>query len=299
MTDRAVVELAPPKKLPPEQAKLLQAHRVFMEEAYEFIAAAAQGRLTGIGRVMPYAVAIRLLQHARAMHLLVQAGYPEEAEVLARTMTVTCASLVALIDDESDGRALQFLKHSQVLRRKKIDGYVAQDMVSAEEANAWDAKLREGEEKLLADYAAHGITPAPLGDSDMYWHGIGETALFERMKADRWIDLFYRPFSEEAHGAVSTLADALHALTGRRPITLGPTFSDPRIVIGASFETIAQALDQINRHFELDRTKQVEAITSRMKDAVHEYAQSVDAGRTVQLIVPEEEESGAAAPAAE
>src|SRR5438552_3998595 len=85
--------------------------------------------ILGIGRVMVYVLFLRLLQHARSLHLLVLAGYPEEAELIARAMAANAVSLVAIVHDQSDGRALQFVKHGAPLRRKKLDGYIRQDII--------------------------------------------------------------------------------------------------------------------------------------------------------------------------
>jgi hypothetical protein len=273
-------------ELPAAQRLLLEAHDRFMREAYEFVTS-ARGVLTSIGRILVYVLFVRLLQHARGLHLLVLAGYSEEAELIARAMTATALSLITIVDDESDGRALQFVRHGRHLRRKKLDGYIREEIIPADRANAWDAKVTAREEEVLADYAEHGVIPAPLGDGKTFWHGLPETELFKRMNAQRWLDLFYVPFSEEVHGATTTVADTLRKLKKDRLVRVGPTFSDPRMVIAASYETIVQALFQIDTFYDLDRRADVDTINSRMTAALRVYAEQVRGDGVISAMLEE------------
>jgi hypothetical protein len=281
-------ELNPAEPISPPRAQraLLDAHDRFMREAYAFVTS-AKGVLSSISRVLVYVLFVRLLQHARGLHLLVLAGYPEEAELIARAMTATALSLVTIVDGESDGRALQFVKHGRRLRRKKLDGYIRQEIIPADRGNAWDAKVIAREEEILADYAEHGVIPAPLADRKTFWHGLPEAELFKRMNAQRWLDLFYVPFSEEVHAATSTVADTLRKLKKDRLVRVGPTFSDPRMVIAASFETIVQALFQINTFYGLGRRADVDAINSRMTAALHAYAEQVQGDGAISAMLEE------------
>lgn len=276
------VQRLQPRALPAEHRPLLEAHDRFLREAYAFLAS-TQDQLKSIGAVMVYVLFTRLLQHARGLHLLVIGGYPEEAELIARAMTITATSLVAIVDDDSDARALQFVAHSKVQRRRKLDGYFRQEILGADEANAWHESVNREEDKILADYRDHGVVPSKIGRGHMFWHGMTESDLFRKMKAERWLDLFYGPFSEEVHGTVESVADATRKLVQDQLVRLGPTYSDPRMVVAASYETVSQALIQIDTHYDLGRRTEAEAIGKRMSDAIHDHARRIDKGTNPRL----------------
>lgn len=236
---------------------------------------------------MVYVLFVRLVQHAWALHLLVRVGCPDEAELIARAMTATAVSLVAIVHDESDGRALQFVRHGGQLRRKKLEGYIRQELIPAAPWNAWERKVTAREEEVLNGYAEHGVIPTPFGEGKIFWHGLPETELFKRMNAERWLDLFYVPFSEEVHGATTAIADALRKLTKDHLVVLGPTYSDPRMVIAASYETVVQALYQLDTFCEMGRRDEVDAINAKMTSALSAFAQQVERDGTLRTVLEE------------
>jgi hypothetical protein len=290
-----LVEALPPRTFPPAHRPLLEAHDRFLREAYAFLAS-TQEKLSGVGNVMVYVLFVRLLQHGRGLHLLLLAGYPEEAELIARAMTITATSLVAIVDGDADSRALQFVAHGSVQRRRKLNGYIRQDILEQKDANAWHVSVTDTEKKILREYADHGIVPLKIGKGHMFWHGMSETDLFRKMKLERWLDLFYGPFSEEVHGTVESCADAVRELVDGQLVRLGPTYNDPRMVVAASYETVGQALIQIEAHYRLGRRPEAEAIGKRMADALHDHAQRLDKGTKHRLMTEGTGEPAAARP---
>lgn len=82
-------------------------------------------------------------------------------------------------------------------------------------ADTYEASASANDAAVLAEYAKHGVTPTKLGTRDT-WHGLSDHELFDRMKAAWWYDLFYAPFSDEAHANAATLGPEILALRAGR-----------------------------------------------------------------------------------
>lgn len=269
------VQLLAPREVPDDQRVLLAAHDRLLREIYAFYAAATPP-LESISQKMTYALFARLIQQARALHVLIRTGYADEGQSVGGALVNTAVTMVAIIDADSDSRALQYLTHSQFLRRRQLDGYIERGVLPEGDANTWDAGVREKEAEILASYHEHGVDPKPVADErprDDTWHGLSERGLFDKMNAMYWYDMFYRAFSEEVHAAVSSVAPALRTLQTDMRARVGPAFDDPWRVVMASGDCLVQCAAQLNDFLGWDRRSDLEPIKKRIEDAVNAHLQ--------------------------
>lgn len=115
------VRTLPPREPPPEQRPLLDAHDRFLRDVHALFA----GLPVKFERPAAYVVYVlfaRLITQSRAMHALLKLGYVSEAESLCRALANTAVTIVAIVHGEPDPHALQYLAHSQRLRRDEIQG---------------------------------------------------------------------------------------------------------------------------------------------------------------------------------
>lgn len=262
-------------ELPEYQRPILNAHREFLREAYEFLASLPTDFLEAdppaVEKSVPYVLFVKLVQLGRVLHRLVETGYSDEAEPIARAMVSAGLNLVAIVDEDAPGRALRFVQHTQELRRGLLRAYVEEGYFAQEEADNREAKIRDDEERVLHRYAAKGVEPRALGRRPDTWHGLSDRELAERMNVRRWYNFYYKNFSDEAHVNVSAVARDLRRLYEERRVHVGPKHLDPWMVLFASAESIGECLGQLDTHFGLGRREETDAINERMAQALREH----------------------------
>ena len=247
---------------------LVAAHRAMLRESFDFFAT-RRLPLDTVGRYVPYAIYMNLLQLGRGLQTLLDGGFVEAGKPVVRTMIESALSIMAIVDDNSDCRALQFLFHQQSLRRKSLKRLVDQGLLSKERADTLDAHDTSLEDTTLAGWKAAGITPQPLGKSSRdTWHGLTYRDLATKMNATPWYDLYYGPFSDlGSHVTIGTVAAEVNAMISGA-ITIGPRDADPRHVVMASVTVVGESVKQMNNHLKLEAAEEAEAIYGRAWDTV-------------------------------
>jgi hypothetical protein len=262
---------------------LITAHDRFLRESYAFFASIKlaftdQEGLPKPGVAIPYVLFAKLIQLGRAVHFLVASGYTEEAEPLGRAMVSAALNIVGIVDKEPEARALRFMAQSQEIRAQLIKGYIDEGYVSAEEIAKRDEEWRAQEDDLLKRYAKKGIVPAKIDDENKWtWHGLSDQKLAKVMNASRWYNLYYRNFSDEAHANVASVTRALRLLYGEQKVHVGPTFSNPWMVMFASGDTIGESLGQLDTLYGLKRRAEVDAINERFGEALKKHRSAMPA----------------------
>jgi hypothetical protein len=257
----------------PAQAtsSLIAAFDRLMRETYQLFADKPP-TLDSIGKWVPYAIFGHLLRLGRALYMLVSNGYVDEARPIARAMIATALNIVAIVDGDSPGRALQYLFYQRPLRRKALDRLVAQKRLTKERRDAIDSADTDAEDKTLAGYATAGITPKTLGNNPQTWHGLTDKQLAEAMQASHWYDLYYGPLSDMgAHGNVTSLGSLVQDMLDGR-FVIGPSGGDPSHVLMAAIEAVGQAAEQLEKHYALGRSAEVLEIRERAWASVTMHA---------------------------
>lgn len=262
------------RRPPDYMVPLIDAHTRFLREAYDFFASIKIALVDDEGYpkpgvVIPYVLFAKLIQLGRAVHMLVATGYSEEAEPAARAMVSAALNLVGIADADPDARALRFIEQHRELRAKLIEGYITEDYISVEDAASRDKAWREAEDAIFEHFAGKGIRPAKIDDVNRFtWHGLSDKALAEKMNASRWYNLYYRNFSDEAHANVASIASAVRLLNQEQKVHVGPTFTDPWMVMFASGDTIGECLGQLDTLYGLDRRAEAVGICDRFAAAL-------------------------------
>ena len=261
--------LSPVAHASPEQAieRLIAGYERLLRESYQLVTDNPP-KLDAVGKWVPFAIYGHLLRNGRALHQLLTTGYVEEGRATARVMMAAALNVVAIVDADSDGRALQFLAYQRPLRRKALDRLVAQGHLTQARRDAIDAAETDAEDKTLAGYAAAGITPLPIGKGQSTWHGLNDRDLAIRMKAERWYDIYYGPLSDMgAHANIASLTGIVsEMLTGS--FAIGPSRTDPVHIVMAASEAVGEVTCQLERHFALGKGAEAEAIHQRAQQSI-------------------------------
>lgn len=281
------VRVLPAREPPVEQRALLEAHDRFLRDAHALFAS-MHAKFDRLSVYVTHALFARLITQARAMQALIRLGYTSEAESLARAVANTAVTIVAIVHEDPDSHALQYLAHSQRLRRAELKAYRERDIVSVEDAERFDTEVREREERTMAEYAEGGVVPKPLSDeSEFWWHGYrSEKALYDAMNASFWYDVYYRPFSDEVHASSRTIAAGLRLLGAERRVGVGPTFEDPWRLVMASADCVVQALEQLHDLSGIERGPEFESLKRGMEAAVSEHGRRLSAALRLQVNEP-------------
>jgi hypothetical protein len=236
---------------------LIADHREMLREAFR-ICETSPMKLTEVGQYVPWALFLYLMQLGRGLQTLLEAGYPEAAKPVARAMIGAAINIVAIVDADSDGRALQYVVHSRAVRRKGLERLVAQGHLTDGKAQVIDQIDTDLEDKKLAGFRAAGIEPAPLGKGKNTWHGLSDKDLFDRMDATRWYQLYYGPLSDAgAHASAGAAGFQLLDLIFQGQGVVGPRDADPTYIVLASLEAVFESLFQLDRHLSLGRTDDI------------------------------------------
>jgi excisionase family DNA binding protein len=265
--------LAPVVEASPVQAvdRLVAGFDRLLRESYQLLADNPP-KLDSVGKWVPYAIFGLLLRNGRALHQLLSSGYVEEGRAIGRVMMAAALNIVAIVDADSDGRALQFLAYQRPLRRKALDRLVAQGHLTQQRRDAIDTADTDAEDKTLAGYAAAGITPQPIGKGQNTWHGLNDRDLAIRMKAERWYDIYYGPLSDMgAHGNIASLTGIVNEMLAGS-FVVGPSRTDPTHVVMAASDAVGEATCQLERHFALGKSAEAEAIHQRAQRSILMHA---------------------------
>lgn len=271
MVSRASLDqiLAPVVEASPAQAaeRLVAGFDRLLRESYQLLADNPP-KLDSVGKWVPYAIFGHLLRNGRALHQLLTSGYVDEGRAIGRVMMAAALNIVAIVDADSDGRALQFLAYERPLRRKALDRLVAQGHLTQQRRDAIDAVDTDAEDKTLAGYGAAGITPIRIGKGQSTWHGLTDRDLAIRMKAERWYDLYYGPLSDMgAHANIASLTGIVNEMLAGS-FVVGPSRTDPAHVVMAGSAAVGEATSRLERHFALGKSAEAEAIHRRAQQSI-------------------------------
>jgi len=234
------------------------------------------------------------MQVARTVNFLAKNGYAEEAKPLARAMLSTAIAIkLVTVDDlrgkppvagqpidydkQSDGRALAYLAHHTVIRRKQNRGYLNRGWVDRQKVEEIDKEVDAQDAATLAEYAKQGITSSPkLGIRADSWHGLSDEAAADAVGVGEWYDLYYRPFSEESHGSEPATRAELERLLREGSVALGPQFDDPYPVLRALVDAVGGALLSLDRHLGLGNEPEARKMAEPLVEALAEHQRSMD-----------------------
>jgi uncharacterized protein DUF5677 len=253
---------------------LLKAHADLLRKAHELLKANSKG-VKGIGLSLSFALEMHLLQLGRGLQSLCETGYAEVAESTARAMLSAAVNLLAILKADSDRVALQYLVYSVQRRRKYLSGLVKNNLLTQEQAGAYDAAVGERDDAVLAQYKKQGIEPLELGgDRKDTWSSLTDRALFEYAGVLPWYEVHYVPLSDGAHASVSALAFELTAMSEGAIVT-GPRWTDPILLVSTSVDVVGGTLtafiprlnaDASNNAWKI-QTEAVEAMRNALKAA--------------------------------
>jgi hypothetical protein len=268
-----------------EQAPMLSAANNFLRDADTFLAS-AEGKPGSIRISVPYALYARMMQLGRAINFLAASGYAEEAKPLARAILSTAIAIKLItvddlratppptgqtvdFDKESDGRALAYLAHHYVIRRRQNQGYLQRGWVDKAKVDEIEKEVDAQDAATLVDYANHGITPsAKLGNRPDSWHGLSDEDAADRVGVGDCYALYYRPFSEELHGSEPAVRAELERVLTTGTVSLGPRFDDPYPVLRALVDAVGGALLSLDRQFGIGRAAEIHKVAEPLVAAL-------------------------------
>jgi hypothetical protein len=275
-----------------EHAPMIRAADEFLRAA-DRILAEAKVRPGPLRALVPYGLWVRLMQLARTVNFLTTNGYAEEAKTVARAMLSTAVAIkLVTVDDlrgkqmaagaqidydkESEARALAYLAHHTVIRRRQNQGYLKRGWVDKDKVDEIDRIVDAHDAATLAEYAKNGIAPAKLGGMQASWHGLSDEAAADAVGVGEWYDIYYRPFSEESHGSEPAVRAELDRLLREGRAVLGPQFEDPYPVLRALVDTVGGALLSLDRHFGIGREAEVRDLAQPLVEALAKHQSSMD-----------------------
>lgn len=221
------------------------------------------------GQVTVFATVARVIQIGCAVQDLMERGYGEEAAPLARSMLSGAMTVVALVDADTDGRALAYQMHAEKYENTLIDRAEKYEIFDREQAARERRKtadrFRDGREM----FARNGVTPARLGDSDRCWHGLNsDKALFEKMGWSHIYELDYAWLSDEVHFNIGAIGRELSELFDQN-LSFGPKGQVDDKVLKASADAVLESLVQLSNLLQLGKREEIMAIETRFNAALH------------------------------
>ena len=285
-----------------EQAAMLNAADRFLRDT-DAVLAAAQIRPGPIRVAVPYALYARMMQLGRAINFLAANGYADEAKPLARAIlsTAIAIKLVAVddlrhaaaesgqaldVDKASDGRALAYLAHHTVIRRKQNQGYLKRGWVEKARLDEVEREVDAQDAATLAEYARNGITPTKIGKRPDSWHGVSDEEAADRVGMGEWYALYYRPFSEESHGSAPATRAELERVLKEQSVVVGPEFEDPYPVLRALVDAVGGALLSLDRHFSLGKEREIRGLADPLVAALSDHQERMDPVAWRRLMTP-------------
>ncbi len=251
-----------------ERARLLGAHDALLQGATAFLDGLAITVDGKPGQVVAFALAARVIQLGCAIQELLQRGYGRECYPLSRSMLTGMVHMVALVDGETDGRALTFILEAWRHKERILTRALSYDFLTEEAASKERDRLGDTRESLTARFRKQGVEPKRLSNSDRTWHGLNtEADLFKKMGMAHIYDLDYAWLSDEAHvnvGAIELeLQEAFEGRTG-----FGPKGHIPSEVLLASSHAIPEVLAQLSNLLGLNRRDEAIALQKSFREAV-------------------------------
>jgi hypothetical protein len=271
----------PPSECPIEQRKLLIASGLFIEAMGGLGVPPANTAEMPTGEFILYAIWFRLLETARSIQQSCYAGYAREQQPVARSMVNSACDLMFIAEKETPSRALLWAYFS-IERRKRVGkGYVSVGMVAQAQIDALEAEAMAEEESAIAELEAGGVKPYPKFNQNVHrplktWTGLSDADLIKKVGRNVWYEGFYVPFSDEAHGNVLSAVDEIHQLR-KGTVIVGPRYS-PLIlfhVVMCVRETLARALETLDRHFSLGKASEIDAQDRTLLARAMEYQQTI------------------------
>jgi hypothetical protein len=258
-----------------DQQALFVVHHRMLREAVDWLDS-THAPLKGVGSRMLMLLASRIVQLGAAVQSLCEAGHAGEAAPTARAMISACVTLV-YIAEEPDNRAAAYLQTEQFKRKYRI-ARIHEEQAKAEAAgkrlivsteelaqiDLKDPELTAIEDKRLVLLAKNGVVPTRLGARQDVVSGLSDSKLFDQMNAMHWYLSYYALFSDEIHVSANTLyMELVEQLSGQSLI--GAKFENPLHILLASREMVINALEQIDRAFNLNQRDKLEAIDAPMR----------------------------------
>ena len=232
--------------------------------------ASAKLSIRSPGDVVILALAARVIQLAHAIQDMCERGYGGESAPLARAALSGTVALMTLCEPRRDGLARTFVESiamstTRIERIGKALGLEGDGL--RELAGQFTATAAKNLE------AFDEVDSVRLGGDIRTWHGLPtERDLFVRVGMTDWYDLFYGPFSDEAHvGARSLGVEA--AEVQRSEIGLGPKWEPLWETFFATSKCVTEILGQLDLEFGIGRRAEVEAIADRFAAALRAYAE--------------------------
>src|ERR1700682_3361312 len=179
-----------------------------------------------IGPWGPLILFARLVHLGEAVQLLVERGFTDVAEPLTRAMVSAAINIVAIIDADSNSRALAFLSLVPEIRKKRLKALVRHGLLDQGDADLIESNATANEAAVLTEYAKKGVNPAKIGAGNS-WHGLNDKDLFMKMRAEFWYDLYYSPFSDEVHVNAAAIGPEITVLRRSNHLEFGPRTADP------------------------------------------------------------------------
>jgi hypothetical protein len=179
------------------------------------------------------------------------------------------------IAEDRDSRTAAFMETDRLERKKRIRLYKeavdksqpyfwAEELADIERKDAELSAIQDKKEALLAE---HGVVPTRLGPRKDTVSGLSERELFDAMNGTYWYQAYYKLFSDEVHVSSNALyTELVEQLSGQSLV--GPKFENPFHVLVASREMVMNALEQIDRAFELDQRDKLAAIDAPIRAAL-------------------------------
>ena len=245
---------------------LLTAHSRFLQAAYGLVLPVDQD---STDKLVLSLLFTRLIRMGWAVQALSLAGYNTESHPIARGMLSAALSIRCITQANAEARALQYLVHFNRVLARHLEGRRRHSALSEPQIKAIQDENDARLQGLLLNHAARQIGPEKLGRRDDTWTGLAERDLAIRLDAVDWYDLYFAPFSEEAH--VTVLSIARESYEPLNDLSVGPRFNDPRYVILASVESVSYALVAIEHHFAFGRAAGVQAVNDEMMKALRSY----------------------------
>jgi hypothetical protein len=166
-------------------------------------------------------------------------------------MSCAAVNILAITAEDSGPRAAAYLKFAQTTLDKWVKNLVDHGNLPESAARQLHDELAGSWAKARDHYAENGIEPHRLGDNPAYWPGVVDRDLFKSVGRDDWWAQYYAPFSDSAHGSVSSMQAALRqAFAGR--LDSGPRDVDAVLVLSASSDLLIQAFTALNNYFGTD-----------------------------------------------
>lgn len=247
--------------------RALTAHRSLLDTA-EGMPGAIDLSKERVGHWVPLVLFARLVHLGEAVHRLVEQGFTDVADPLTRAMVSAAMNIVAIVDKDSDGRALAFLAIVPRIRKKRLEALVRHELLSRGDADQIESEHAANDQMVLAEYGRKGVRAAKIGGGKG-WHGLTfDECLFKTMDAGFWYDLYYSPFSDDVHVNAAAIGPEIAALRNGNQLEFGPRMSNPGITLMASNQAICQALRQLDSQRGWGRQEQIDELFHRTRQEI-------------------------------